>query len=91
MNDSTKGSEIMRGENHLLECQKEFLFNSIYKTTDWNVNQKTFMYTCNKGRVHICYDIPNDFNLDINKVIDIHQKMLDEMFKVCQKCKCYNQ
>lgn len=81
----------MTGENRLLECQKEFLFNSRYKPTDWNVNQKTFMHTCNKSRVHICYDILDDSNLDINEVIDIHQKMLGEMSKVCQKCKYYNQ
>ncbi len=92
MNVSMKGCEIMKKENILLECQKEFLLNSKYEPTEWNVNRKTFMHTCKKGGIHICYDIPDNLYsyLDIDDVIDIHKKMSDEMINVCQKCKYYN-
>lgn len=87
-----KGGEIMNKENVLLECQKEFLLNSRYESTEWNANEKTFMHTCNKGRIHICYDISDDSysHLNIDDVIDIHKKMSNEMVNVCQKCKYYN-
>jgi len=76
----------------LLECQKELLLNSKYETTGWNVDKKTFIYTCNKGGVHICYDIPDNLysNLTMNDVISIHEKMFDEVANVCQKCRYYN-
>lgn len=91
---NVKGSDMMtKLKDTLLECQKNFLLNSKYEPTEWNVNQKTFMYTCNKNRVNICYDIPNNLYsyLDIDDVINIHKKMFDEMVNVCQKCKYYNQ
>ena len=83
----------MNKNNALLECQKELLLNSRYKTTEWNANKKTFMHTCDKGAVHICYDIPDNLylHLTIGDVIAIHKKMADEMANVCQKCKYYNQ
>lgn len=75
----------------LLECQKEFLFNSRYEPTEWSITKNTPMYICKKGRVNIYCDIPDDSNLNIDDVIDIHKKMLGEMSKVCQKCEYYNQ
>lgn len=76
----------------LKECQKECLFNSRYKPTEWDNNKNTPMYVCEKGRVNIYCDIPDDLNsnLDIDDVINIHKKMFNELFKVCQKCQYYN-
>lgn len=87
-----KDGDIMKKEYTLLECQKKFLFNSRYEPTEWIVNKNTPMYVCDKGRVNIYCDIPDDLNsnLGIDAVIDIHKKMFGEMVKVCQKCKYYN-
>lgn len=76
---------------NLKECQKKFLFNSRYEPTEWSDGQNTPTYICNKGRVNIYCDIPDDSNLNIDDVIDIHKKMFGEMSKVCRKCKYYNQ
>ena len=84
-----KGSDMM---DKLKECQKEFLFNSRYEATEWSDGKNTPIYICDKGRVNIYCDIPDDlnFNLDIDDVINIHKEMFDEMSKVCRKCKYYN-
>lgn len=79
---------IMKVSDTLLECQKEFLFNSKYEPTEWSDNQNIPTYICNKGRVNIYCDIFD--NLCINNVVDIHKQVINEMFKVCEKCKYYN-
>lgn len=78
----------MRENNTLLECQKGFLFNSRYEPTDWSNNENILMYICNKGGVNIYCDIPDDLHID--DVVDIHKKMIHEMFKVCKKCEYHN-
>ena len=45
---STKGGEIMKKNNKLLECQKDFLFNSEYKTGYLNEDKKLLYLSCDK-------------------------------------------
>ena len=75
-----------------MECQKEFLFNSRYEPTEWSFGHKIPRCFCNKGRVNICCDIPEDLNSNLctEDITDIHKKILNEMIKVCEKCKYYN-
>ena len=79
---------MMNENGILLECQKEFLFNSRYEPTEWSPDKNIPMYICDKGRVNIYCDISDD--LCVDDVIDIHKKMIDEMFNVCSKCRYYN-
>lgn len=88
MNASEKGGKIMNGGSVLLECQKEFLFNCRYEPTEWSEGEDIPMYICKKGGVNIYCDISE--NIYVDDVINIHKKMSNEMFKVCEKCKYHN-
>ena len=56
----------------LLECQKEFLFNSIYEATEWSFEQKILRYICNKSKTSIYCDIPDDINFNLSITIFFH-------------------
>ena len=57
MDISMKGSEIMKKENILLECQKEFLFNSEYGYNELHPNDKSLRYHCKRNDLREEIDI----------------------------------
>ena len=72
---SQKGGEIMNENNVLLECQKDFLFNSEYKYGHLNEDEKLLYLSCdktNKGVGAYIADVSKDDYLTIaNRIFEL--------------------
>lgn len=78
--------------NKLTECQKEFLFNSRYESTEWSFGQKIPRYICNKSKISMYCSIADDknANLSVDDLCDIKKQMLEKILNLCENCKHYN-
>ena len=79
-----KGVKIMEKEKKLLECQKDFLFNSEYKLGHLNEDEKLLYLSCektNKGVGAYIGDVSKDDYLTIAK------KIFELISSRCEDCK----
>lgn len=75
----------MNKSNKLLECQKEFLFNSRYELGHLNDDEKLLYLSCaktNKGVGAYIGDI------SVDDYIDIAEDIFDLILSCCKDCAC---
>ena len=85
MNVSMKGGEVMNKDNVLLECQKEFLFNSEYGYNELHPNDKSLRYHCKRS------DLREEINIEViteNNLSTLINNVFEAISVYCKNC-CY--
>ena len=79
-----KGGEIMNRAIRLLECQKEFLFNSEYGVDELHPNDKTLRYLCKRSGLREEIDIEG---ITKNELKTLTKNVFDAISVYCKNCR----
>ena len=86
MNVSVKGGEMMKENNILLECQKEFLFNSEYGFDELHPNDKTLRYHCKRSDLRAEIDIEGITQKELKTLTKNVFEAISVYCKNCRYC-----
>lgn len=83
-NVSIKGRKIMKKENILLECQKEFLFNSEYGYNELHPNYKSLRYHCKRSDLREEIDIEE---ITKSELTILTKNVFEAISVYCENCR----
>lgn len=77
----------MNKSNKLLECQKEFLFNSRYGYEEFHPNYKSLNYHCKKTEQRIEVDVDD---ITDEQYFELNKNIYETIYDVCNRCRYNN-